>query len=113
MGSLGIVELQGAGERLEHTLGRAGQVPALDPDVVVDRDTGQQRHLFPPQPLHPAVAAVHGQAGLLRGQACTPGAEELLDLGSVVHAAKVTDRRREEGGTGITWIRSDSRAAGT
>lgn len=48
MGSLGIVELQRAGERLENTLGRTGQVPPLDPDVVIHRDTGQQRHLFPP-----------------------------------------------------------------
>ena len=86
------------------------RVFSLDPDVVIHRDTGQQRHLLPSQPLHPAVAAVHGQAGLLGREAGTTGAEELLDLGSVVHAFNTTDSRRNEGGTAVTWNDSDSRA---
>jgi len=42
MCSLGLVELERARERLEHRLGDTGRVPALEPRVVVDADTGKE-----------------------------------------------------------------------
>jgi hypothetical protein len=43
-----LVELERAGERLEHGLGDAGGVAPLELGVVGDADTGEQRDLFPP-----------------------------------------------------------------
>ena len=63
----GVVELQGTGHRLQHRLRRPGQVPALQPAVVVDTQPGEQGDLLAAQTRHPALAAVAGQAGLLRG----------------------------------------------
>jgi hypothetical protein len=43
-----LVELERARERLEHGLGDAGGVAALELGVVGDADAGEQRDLFPP-----------------------------------------------------------------
>ncbi len=44
--ALGLVELQRRREPVEDGVGRAGEVPALHPDVVVDAHAGQQRDLL-------------------------------------------------------------------
>jgi hypothetical protein len=46
--AFGLVELQRIGQRLEHALGRTGQIPPLEAGVVVHRYPGQQRNLFAP-----------------------------------------------------------------
>jgi hypothetical protein len=53
----GVVELQRPGDRLQHRLGRAGQVPPLQAHVVIDRDPGQHRDLLPAQPGYTATIA--------------------------------------------------------
>jgi hypothetical protein len=74
--ALGLVELR--------ALGGAGEVSPLHPDVIVDGDAGQHGDLFATQPLDATIATVRGQAGLLRGDACSSRAEELADLGAWV-----------------------------
>lgn len=49
MGALGVVELQCPGERFEHAVGDATDVPALEPPVVVDPHPGQRRDLLAPK----------------------------------------------------------------
>lgn len=44
----GLVELKGAGDRIEHRFGDPGQIAPLEPDVVVRGQTGQHGHFFPP-----------------------------------------------------------------
>jgi hypothetical protein len=83
--AFGVVELKRPGDALEDGVRGTGQVAAFHPDVVVDADPGEHRDLLPAQSCHPAVAAVGGQAGLLRGNPRPPGGEELADLRSVVH----------------------------
>ena len=51
MGALRLVELQRAGERLEHAVGDAGGVAALQPPVVLDADAGQRSDLLAAQAL--------------------------------------------------------------
>ncbi len=56
MGSLDDVELEGAGERVEHGVG--GADPAcLEPLDVVDAHGGQRSDLFAPQSFDAAAAA--------------------------------------------------------
>ena len=66
MGALGVVELQGADERLEHAVRDALRVAALEPRVVLDADAGEQRDLLAAQPRDAPVTAVRRQARLLR-----------------------------------------------
>jgi len=49
---LGLIELQRPGERIEHALGHAGEVPALELGVVLDADTGQVDDLAAAQARH-------------------------------------------------------------
>ena len=56
MGTLGVVELQGPGQRVEDALGDPGEVAALELGVVLDADPGQVGDLAAPQPGHPPVA---------------------------------------------------------
>src|SRR3954468_9397188 len=100
----GVVELQRACERLEDAVGDAAEVAALEPGVVIDADAGEQRDLFPAQPAHPAVAAVHGQASPLRGDPGAPGGEETADLRPVVHDLDATSEPRSAGGSVSTWV---------
>ena len=72
MRAFGLVELEGAGERLEHAVGDAVHLPPLDAGVVGDADTGQDGDLLAAQPGD-AAAAVGGQPGLLGGDPGPPG----------------------------------------
>lgn len=54
---VGGITATAVGERVEHALRRAGEVPAFELRVVVHRNTREQRHLFPAQALHPPAAA--------------------------------------------------------
>jgi hypothetical protein len=62
MRALGLVELQRAGQRLQHAVGHAVDVAALQPRVVVDAHPGEQRDLLAAQAGYPPLASVDGQA---------------------------------------------------
>ena len=83
--TFGVVELQSPGHRLQHRLRRPGQVPALEPAVVVHAQPGEHGDLLTPQPRHPALAAVAGQAGLLRADPGPAADQEVLDVFAVIH----------------------------
>ena len=86
---LRLVELQRAGECLEHRLGDAARVAALEPGVVVDADSGEQRDLLAAKPGHaPRAAAVRAQARLLGRDPGAPRGQELADLGPGVHVVE-------------------------
>ena len=85
MGAFGVVELQGAGERVEHRRRHPAEGAAFQLGVVLDADPGQGGDLAAAQPRDAALTDV-GQAGLLRGDLGPPRGQELADLGSVVHA---------------------------
>jgi len=55
---LGVVELQGTGERVEDTVRRAGEVAPLEAGVVVDAHPGEHRDFFAAQSGHATVAAI-------------------------------------------------------
>jgi hypothetical protein len=82
---LGLVQLQGLSEGVQHALGDPAQVAPLQAGVVVDAHPGQQRDLLPAEARHAPVGAVDGQAGLLRSDPGPPGGQELTDLVAVVH----------------------------
>jgi hypothetical protein len=83
--ALDVVELQRAGDRIEHCVGHAGDIALLQPGVVVGRDTREKRDLFATQARNAPLAAVERNAGLLRGELGPPAGQELAHLPSVVH----------------------------
>jgi hypothetical protein len=91
---LGLVQLQGAGDAVEHALGDASQVASLQPGVVIDADTGQERDLLPAQPGDAAVPAERRQAHLLRRQPGPARGKELAGLAAVVHVDHARDVKR-------------------
>ena len=100
-----IVELQGAGNTVDDALGHTRGVTTFEADVVLGRDAGQQRDLLSSQPGDsPAIPAVAGQSGRLRGHPGTAGRQELADFG----ACLVTGVRRGIGGGHDTQPRSRS-----
>ena len=81
MGPLGLVEAQGAGDAVDDALGHAGGIAALEADVVLRRDAGQQRHLLTTKTGDTStLAAVRRKPGLRGRDPRTPGREELTDL---------------------------------
>jgi hypothetical protein len=93
---LGLIELQGAGERLEHAVGDALHVTALDPGVVGDADAGQDGDLLATQLGDPA-AAIGGQARLLGSD--SPGGRSRT-LGSRFARPPIPQRRAARGRLG-------------
>ena len=45
---LGVVEVEGSGQRLQDALGDPSQAAAFESGVVLDADTGQECNLFSP-----------------------------------------------------------------
>ena len=88
MRPLGVVELQGAGQRFQNAFGDPAQVPALEPGVVGNADAGEDRDLLPAQPRH-TPGAVGRQTDLVRRQLGPPGGQELSDLALGVHEIRV------------------------
>ena len=85
MRALRLVELERAGERLQHVLRHTARVAPLEPGVVVDADAGEQRDLLAAQPGTRRLPPYHGQPGPLRSDPRTPRGQELTDLVSRVH----------------------------
>jgi hypothetical protein len=96
--ALGLVQLQGARQRVEHDVGDPGEIAALELGVVLDAHTGEVGHLAALQPRHAPVETERRQAGALRGEPGPPGGEEVPDFGTVVHLATVGGRARVCGG---------------
>ena len=103
MGPFGLVELERPGEAFEDAVGDASGVPALEAGVVVDADAGEQGDLLAAQARDPAVAAVVGQAGLLRGDLGPAGGQELTEVGPVVHKSRLRAGMSDLGGPASTW----------
>jgi hypothetical protein len=95
--ALGVVELQGAGERLQDAVGDAAGVSALQALVVLEADAGQRGDLLAAQSLH-AAGPVRGQADLVRGDLRPAGGEELGDVVGGVHAIEGTPAAAGQGG---------------
>ena len=93
MGSFGVVQLQRAGECLEHRLGNAAQIAALETRVVVDADAGQKRDLLAAEPGHAPRSAVRAQPCLLRRDLRPPGGQELANLVPRVHDVEISGLR--------------------
>jgi hypothetical protein len=89
--TLGVVELERAGDRVQYPGRHSGQGTAFQFGVVLDADASQGGDLAAAQPRDPAAADV-GQAGLLWGDLGPPRDEELADLGAVVHGFDGTFR---------------------
>ena len=65
MGSLRVVELEGAAHCVEDVVRDPACVAALEPRVVLDADASHERHFFAPQTAHAAMAAEGREAGPL------------------------------------------------
>src|SRR5581483_2257316 len=100
--AFGFVELQRACDGLEHVVGHAGRVPALEARVVLDADAREHRCLLATAPAHAPVVAVDRKAGLLRRDPCSPGGEEVSDVLPRVHGLHATDGQAGEGGPAST-----------
>ena len=92
MRPLGLVELQGARQRVEDCVRDAGEVPPLQARVVVGAHAGQHGDLLPAQPLDAAPAAVKRDPRLAGGEPVPAAGEEVADLVPVVHAFDRTAR---------------------
>ena len=62
MGALGLVELEGVGDAVDDAFGDAGGVAALEADVVLRGDPGQQCDLLAAQAGHAAAVVAVGRA---------------------------------------------------
>jgi hypothetical protein len=80
----GVVELEGAGDCVEHGGRDAGQGTAFQLAVVLDADAGECGDFAATKSGHPA-GADDGQAGLLRGDLGAPRDQELADLSAILH----------------------------
>ena len=94
MGAFGVVELEGAGDRVENAGGDAAEGTAFELGVILNAHPGQGGDLAAPQPGHPALPGLR-YPGLLGGDLGTPRGEELADFGTVVH---VNDSTAQPGG---------------
>src|SRR5205823_5369791 len=86
--ALGVVELERAGQRLQHAVRDAADVTALEAGVVRDADAGQDGDLLAAQSGN-AAAAVGDQPRLLGGDPGAAGGEEVADLLLGLHAPSV------------------------
>jgi hypothetical protein len=83
-----LVQTQRIRERVEDGFGGAAEVSAFEPVVVLDAEPGERRDLFAAQPRYAALAE-RPDPDVLRRDPCTPGGEEVADLGLDVHVGSV------------------------
>ena len=79
MVALGIVELEGTRDRVEHRLRGAGEIAAFQPGVVLDADAGEQRDLGAAKTGDAAVRA-GGQIDLVGPHLRPARREELTNV---------------------------------
>ena len=89
MCALGLVELQGACERLEYRLRHPGGGAAFEAGVVVDADAGKERDLLTSESRHASIASEPGQARVLGCDPGPPRGQELAHLVPRVHGTRV------------------------
>ncbi len=90
MVALGIVELEGSCESIEHGLRCARESAALEPGVVIDADTGEEGDLLAPEARDASCGdSVRAQARLFRRDPRSPGGEERAGLVPCVHVTSV------------------------
>ena len=88
MGVFGFIEVQGAGDGVEHAVADPGQVAAFELRVVVGADSGQDGDFFAAQTGDPATT-IGGQSDLLWGDSGAPCGEELPYLALAVHPMRL------------------------
>lgn len=87
MHPVALVELQRASDAIEDVFRDATHVAALEANVVLGADPGEQRHLFAAESLDPSVAAVDREARLLGRDARPARDEELTDVVPRIHGS--------------------------
>ena len=92
----GLVELQGAGDGVQHAVGDSGEVAAFQVGVVVVADPGQHGYFFAAQSGNPSPA-VGGQARLL-GVILARRVARNAYLVPAVHPARLRSRTAWWGG---------------
>jgi hypothetical protein len=105
VGRFGVVELQGPGECLDDAVRGAGEITALEADVVIHAHPGEHRDFLTAQPGNAPVAAIDRQSGLFGRDPCTAGGQELPHVVAVCHGINATRGLMSEGGTGVTLER--------
>ena len=85
VGSLGVVELEGAADGVENIVRDPASVTAFEPRVVLDADPRHERHLLAPQAAHPAVTAECWQTRALGRDLGSAGGQELANLVGGAH----------------------------
>ena len=88
MGSFGLVELQGAGERVEDAGRGAGDLAALELGVVLDAEPSDCGDLAAPE-SGDAARPRGREADLVGGETGAASGEELAHLGTVVHLSSL------------------------
>ena len=88
VGPLGVVELEGMGDGVQHTGRDPGQGASLELGVVLDAHPGQGGDFAAAQARDPTVGP-GGQVGLRRRELGAPRDEELPGLLAMVHAGSV------------------------
>jgi hypothetical protein len=101
VGSLGVVEVKHFGHRAEDGVGHSGEVAAFQSGVVVDADSGQQRHFLTTQAGDAAFGPVGGNACLLGCDTRPTRRQEIADLSALVHTLDSKPRCRR--GKGVCW----------
>ena len=99
MQSLGLIELQGAGDGVEHVVRHAGDVTLLQANVPIGAHPGQDGNLLPSEARYPSGPTTRRQPSLCRCDLRPASSQEVPYLGSVVHVARLraTLPRREVG----------------
>jgi hypothetical protein len=77
---LGVVEVQGAGESVEHGGAGAGLLAAFQADVVVDADAGERGQFLAAQTGGAASARAYGEADLVGARLGAPRVQEPAQL---------------------------------
>lgn len=95
--AFGVIELEGAAERVEDFFGGAGELAAFQADVVVDADTGEQGDFLAAQAGDPALAVAEG------GQAGLPGVILARRVARNSRISRVVSMLSRLGGAGFGW----------
>jgi NAD(P)-dependent dehydrogenase (short-subunit alcohol dehydrogenase family) len=107
--ALGERQVQAAGDRGEHRLGRRGTAALLEAPVVVGRHPAQRGDLLAAQPHGPASLPSR-QAHVLRLHRLAARAQEVGELGAVHRAIVPRPRDRNQGSPIPGWVRPGCRS---
>ena len=97
MGGFGFVQPQCVGNGLQYLVRNPGEVPALQPGIVVHTDGGQGGDSLPAQAGHAPVGA-HDQVHLLRRHLGPAGPEEFTYVALTIHAFRLRPGDASAGG---------------